>query len=386
MLFKNIVLFTLILVGFSDRSCGYSLLLSSRVDQGVDVFGVHNFHLNPASYRLDPFSVQLSLFRTRSSSTYKQAQGNNNFQQNSQRMENYLAAGVMADAGGGLWFGANIEQLKSETKSSRSDINNQQIPESSDSRLSSGKAVVELTEMVSVGFSLRFLEVERSLVGAFGVNPLNAITTFKTTLFGSGGGLLINNQNKFVLAANYFPAMKGKSDILGEEKIIIEPGNSDVGVGFTLKDEIKAGFIYRRWLYKKDDRVEGTTLNNNNQTRVNLYGLDIEQTNIFPTSVMILGISYPIDKNLKALASIARENLVFIESVSQNLPGENDDDPKAARNIYKILLLIQRAKINFMAGLNFVRGTVDFSSTSRAIARSLEVNRQDVWLSIGSTL
>ena len=371
----------------ASAAWGYSLLLGTRLDHGVDSYGWHGFHTNPALFKPEQFVVQLLSYRVRSSTTYTEESGNNSFDETADRTEAYLAASGMADLGGGLWLGFQVEQLDLEMSSIREDVNDTVIPERADSQFAALKAAVELSELVAVGFTLKFLKVEHAVVGSFGVDPATSTTTFSTSMFGSGGGLSVNN-GKFAFSAAYFPAMKGKADVLGEEKIITDPGASDLGLGFTIKETIRAGLRYRRWIYKDDDRSDGTTLNDNNQTQVNLYGVHRRMTNIAPLTSLTLGAGIPLGKDINIMASLTRDTMTWVVDPTTNLPGENEDDPSDTRTTIKALLVIDRAKLSFSIGTSLSNGTSDFSESSnnRNVTRKWDENRQDLWLGVGALL
>ena len=83
------------------------------------------------------------------------------------------------------------------------------------------------------------------------------------------------------------------------------------------------GLAVRRGLYKHDDRVDGTTINDGGQTKIDLFGLDPEETRIFFLDQYQGGLDLKISDKTTTRFSIARETVEFNFNREDDLPGQN---------------------------------------------------------------
>ena len=182
--------------------------------------------------------------------------------------------------------------------------------------------IVELTNQIRAGLLVRYLREHASIVGSFGVNQRNSFT-YTGSLLGYGAGIYFSGNDSGYGAA-YMPALRGKGEVLGEEKIFTESGYAlfDVYVG---KENARLGMSYYRWIHKRDDRDEATQSLDGNRT-LNIDGLNFE-TALFPVHAISFGADFRVTQKVLGRATITQEESEFIFSEA-GIPGENSKNKR----------------------------------------------------------
>lgn len=168
------------------------------------------------------------------------------------------------------------------------------------------RITIELTEGLTAGMMLRYVYRDRLIYGDLSVGQQ---TNYKTSMIGYGGGAAFNLKN-FGLGYAYFPQLRGKTDILGEEKIVVEPGFLNLDASYKPNDQFVISLLNRRYLWELDDIGRGTTNTDTNQTRISLYGLDPDQY-LLTDSLTMLGISYGLGKIATLKLALGQEKAHF---------------------------------------------------------------------------
>ena len=319
--------------------------IEDSVSSGTQALGEHLFVLNPSAHL--PAQMEIDLFFTNGFTSNKFESGNTNIE--NQSTLNKIGMSIGFDLGGGLGLGLSHQLVKSEEKNVNTSAGRDEFVETFNGQYSTVKAVVELSESITAGFMMRFLESEVSLVGSFNTNP-GSITTFKPSLFGSGGGLSAKI-NKLRVGAAYLPAMKGKTEIYSEEKIITEPGRVLFSAALQAK-QFNAGLVVKRWIYKQDDRALGTSLDDANQTQIGLYGLNVDRSLIFALEQKQLGVDYFLSTASTLKVSLSQMTADVNADSVNFLPGENSDNPKLSYYVLQALWVIDSKKLRFMGGIS----------------------------------
>ena len=157
--------------------------------------------------------------------------------------------------------------------------------------------VVDLTQSVRGSFSYRYRKIENEIAGQRFVREDD-----RTQIDGSTTGYLASfyyDGKTSGFGMHYAPAMRGKSEIEGEEKILTTPGTA--GFRFLLtRKKFTFGLTGTRWFYKQDDRQQ-TGTSPVNQTSISLFGIDMEQF-LFNTRRESIGMDYQFKKDLSLQA------------------------------------------------------------------------------------
>ncbi len=168
------------------------------------------------------------------------------------------------------------------------------------------KITIELTEGLTAGMILRYVYRDRLIYGDLSVAQQNR---YKISMIGYGGGAALTLKN-FGLGYAYYPQLRGKTDVLGEEKIVVEPGFLNIDVSYKPSDSLAFSLLNRRFLWELDDIGRGTTNTDTNQTRISLYGLDPDQYLLTDTLTM-LGVSYELGKIATLKVALGQEKAHF---------------------------------------------------------------------------
>ena len=318
--------------------------IEDSISSGTEALGNHLFGLNPSSHL--PAQMEVDLFFTNGFTSNKFESGNNNIE--NQSSLNKIGMAVGFDLGDGLGLGLSHQLLKSEEKNVNTNAGRDEFVETFNGQYSTVKAIVELSENITAGFMMRFLDSEISLVGSFNAGP-GSITTFKPSLFGSGGGISAV-VNKLHIGAAYLPAMKGKTEIYSEEKIITEPGRVVLSAALQAK-QFNAGLVVKRWIYKQDDRALGTSLDDANQTQIDLFGLNVDRNLLFALEERKLGVDYFVSPTSTIKISLSQLTADVNNDSVNFLPGENSDNPKLSYYVLQAMLAIDNKKLKFLGGM-----------------------------------
>lgn len=325
-------------------------LMESRLNLATDAFGPHPFLLNPSSFRADELEIFLFNNRGFHEIEYIETDGSGNEQAgtNTKSSGNNTGIALGINMGSGLNINLIHQMIKSEEATSDRRRSSSEFIETYTSRLSVIAAVVELFENLSLGLQMRFLDAEVDLVGNLNVNPRN-ITSFRPSLLGSGGGLELK-LNNLIISAAYVPPLKGKAEIYSEERIITRPGFAEFS-GALDKKKFRLGLSFRRWLYKKDGKSAGTTLDDANQSSVNLYGLNVERNLLFPLTESQIGFDYPLTAESDLRGSISRISTEINPDIGDSLPGENVKNTRFSYHQIQVHFIIRNNNLALFIAL-----------------------------------
>lgn len=316
-------LLSLLSLFFSDCFLKAGPLPETGFLLGTDALNPHPFMLNPAAYLPETAEASFLFLRSQYGNTLITNRNGNISQQENDSSDSFLALSMHANAGSGLGIGIDYQMYEQEEQNQLSSRGNTRFTEAYSSRYTAARAVVDITEKVILGFMIRFLDAEQELVGNFFINP-SSLTRFKSSLFGTGGGIRIN-MDKFQAGGAYLPPMKGRAEIYTEEKIITLPGIAELSAAYQT-GSYGLGAAVRRWLYKQDDRPEGTTLNDENQSQVNLLGLNADHNYLFLREQQQAGIDYKLKNGSLLKLSLSRFSAEFNDNPDRDLPGENQSN------------------------------------------------------------
>ncbi|MEZ4744272.1 MAG: hypothetical protein R3B45_17790 [Bdellovibrionota bacterium] len=287
----------------------------------TDASGKGLFLLNPAIEQ--PGSMELDSFVMRSSFSHKlrSEQTANLSEIKSEGKEDVLAVGLGGDAGSGL--GLALTHMRSMYKTESSNLTSRAAKsETFDFNHTTGRAIIEMTPTFRLGVQVSFMRINHHIYGSMSVNSANS-TAYDGILYGTGGGLYWDLKPA-ILTMAYLAPLKGKSEIYGEEFIITEPGIAEA-MASVQRGKYIFGGAYRRSLYKHDDRFGGTTVNDGNQTRIELMGIDRENNNIFFKNHIQIGLQYLFTAVEAIKLDATYEAVEFNFSPDTVLSGQDDD-------------------------------------------------------------
>lgn len=385
--YRYFVLWTLCLI---QQNKLIALDTNTKIEQATDSEASHCFVANPAAFHpSQPGNslVQLMNYRVYHNYTYKERQQDNEQKEDGEKNDSHNAGAISAALGSGLWLHINGEQFSSKGRYKRESSFNNNIPESTEGNLAQIKVGMMLSSEIYAGFGLRYMDLQHEVVGSFSINPQIYTTKFHTSLVGFSAGFQYITK-LYAIDAYYLPALKDTTTILGEEKLITEPGYWSFGGSYQIFGSVKAGLRYKKMLYKKDDRPDGTTINDQNRTRINLVGLNREDIHLFPLSAMLVGFSWENSQDLSFYVSLEKQYTSFIRQPAVQSPGANPNDPFATRQLLKFMGRYQKSKLHIFTGLVLSDQKMDVSDSksSSTSQRIFESKRKDLWFGVGSYL
>ena len=243
------------------------------------------------------------------------------------------------------------------------------------------RLIVELTTQIRAGLLVRYMREHASMVGTFGSSQRNSFT-YTGNLLGYGAGVYFTGNNSGY-GATYMPALRGKGEVLGEEKIFTESGYAlfDVFVG---KENAKLGMSYFRWIHKRDDRDEATSSIDGNRT-LTIDGVNLDSS-LFPVHAFTFGADFRLTPKVLGRASITQEESEFIFS-EEGIPGENDENKRLRfLRIRGGVVLTNSPKLMLQLGFGSFERKTTLENLNGFTDGDYKASGSEVFLVVGNTL
>jgi hypothetical protein len=282
-------------------------MAESSTQMATDTLATNMFLLNPAVQK--PEGTRVGLFGMRSSKKTKLNQSSTGEDTiESETSDEYLVYAASADLGAGAGLGLQHQTLFRKVLSNVSSRRNQPaLEELHKIQHTAARLYVELTDQVRAGVAVRYLFRDLTILGDPFLSQ-SETTRYKTTLFGYGSGFTANF-GAGGLSYTYYPPLRGKTDIYGEEFIVVEPGEIVADGSYRVNNNAGVGLLFKRWINEIDDRAPGTTAADN-QTNISLFGLDPDQY-LIPKTLLMIGGDYDFSKALALKVSLGQEEAGF---------------------------------------------------------------------------
>jgi hypothetical protein len=272
----------------------------------TDMAASHHFLLNPASHKLK--SLEGSAVAARGSKRAKldqSAAGSFTFE--SSTNDDHVGVSLLADLGAGAGLGVSHQTLFRKTETGIEGATRDDSLELLKETQSAFKLIIELTEGLNAGMTMRYMYKDYQVLGSPFLNERLA-THYKSSLIGYGAGASYDFK-KGGIGYAYYPPLRGKTSILGEEYILVEPGEIVADAYFVANQSVTAGLLFKRWINEIDDRAAGTTADDD-QTTISLYGLDPDQY-LFQRQLLMAGLDYVASKQTALRVGVGREEAEF---------------------------------------------------------------------------
>ena len=280
--------------------------LEDHLQMATDGDASHLFTLNPAAHKPSAAEAAVLAMRHGKEALLDQTPSGGN-KIHSTTNDDFLAFGAMADLGAGAGFGLSHETLYHNTVTSVEGRNRDPLTEETKVQHSQAKLLVELTDELKAGLAVRYLYKEALVYGDPDLKPSD-VTRYKTTMVGYGSGLAYKASRGGVAYA-YYPPLRGKADIDGEERIVVERGEIAADGHVHINSDWTAGLVYKRWINEIDELAAGTTASDD-QTKISLGGLDVDQY-VIPKEELLVGADFVLNKQTTLRGSVGRENAEF---------------------------------------------------------------------------
>lgn len=360
-------------------------MAEESLQQATDSNSTHLFTLNPAV--LTPKGLQggaLLLRQSRTSSLDHTGTGGDKL--STEVQDEYECAALLVDLGAGAGLGVShqLQFHKAET-SDETSKNGRSLAETVKIQRSTLRLMVELTTELHAAINIRYLYRDTSIFGDPFMSP-GEETRYKTTMVGYGSGFVYQFKNA-AAAYTYYPPLRGKTDVEGEEKIVVEPGQIGFDGYFEARKDLVVGLLAKRWLNEVDDLASGTTAADN-QTKISLYGLDPDQY-LFRKQLIMLGADWSFNKQAALRFSIGQEladlnfkDLLIYSRAGVRQRGSGNEELKYNR--YRAMLRFGDKGVEADAGLGIVSRKYDFSDDMNG--GSYKADAKELFATIGMKL
>ena len=276
------------------------------------------FHLNPATPPTTNNRVGGYLLRHTHQTTFI-AKDDSSTETKSDLLENGYGAGALFDLGAGTAAGITAEKFFAQNNVTVSTSNSKPV-EHMDIQTFTGRINIELATGLRVGVALRFLGETGAILGSPNASVKSDVIRYSGNLIGHGAGLYYGI-NQFTVGGVYFPAARGKSEILSEERIIDEPG--DVLVDGSAKFDVGTiGLGIERSVHKRDERA-AQVLSEDGRRTLDLAGIG-QDKNAFLTQTIHVGGEYKINPALGIRVNLAQHTREWVFDRSR-VPGDSSD-------------------------------------------------------------
>lgn len=296
--------------GLTATPSAFAQMVEDHLQHGTDGTATHLFPLNPAIQKVDQTQGGVILLRDSKEVKLDQTASSDDTITNKVN-DDYLAAAAAIDLGAGAGIGISHQTLYRKVETNVTARGNAEpVEETTKIQHSQLKLLVELTDGLRAGMAVRYLYKDVALFG----NPLSGgrrepATRFRTTLVGYGAGFAYAQKEQFGLAYTYYPPLRGKTDVEGEEKIVVERGEISADAFYKISKVWTGGILYKRWINEVDDLAAGTTAADD-QTRISLYGLDLDQY-LIPSQMIMVGGDAELSKQTGLRLSVGQEVAEF---------------------------------------------------------------------------
>lgn len=230
-----------------------------------------------------------------------------------------------------------------------------------------GRFSFELSSQFSLGIGLRFAEVENVVYGAFFLDESQR-TRYKSSLSGFSAGASGVLGDILTLTAAYLWPMRGKTEVISEEKLVKEPGIVELGVASLDSGSWGLSGVFRRWIHERDERAEQTTLASGDRS-IDIRGLDPNRF-YFPHEELGVGFWYGLGKDIALLIGVTQETSIYIFD-STSIP-ESDSSDKFSFLRYHAGLSGRRDNLQFGLGAKIASYSKEIETNSQGDTTEFE--------------
>lgn len=375
-------------IGLGSTTVARAEMAEEVLQHATDSASTHLFTVNPAV--LTPKGLQggvLLLRQTRTSTLdHTDATPNPRDKIQSEVQTEHQEVALSADLGAGAGIGVSHEIAYHKVETDDVSANRATpLTETTKTQHSQVRLLVELTSDFEAGVAVRYLYKDVSIFGEPFMSAGNE-TKYRTTMVGYGSGAVYRFKSA-ALAYTYYPPLRGKTEVEGEEKIVVEPGQIGVDGFYEVKKDLKIGLAGKRWINEIDDLASGTTAEDD-QTNISLYGLDPDQY-LFKKQLVLLGMDWDFSKAASLRASLGQEvaelnfgDLMVYNRAGVNARGSGKDELKYNRA--RVMLRFSQNGMEADAGIGLCNRDHDLPSNWNG--GSYKATEQELFATIGMKL
>ncbi|MCX6118430.1 MAG: hypothetical protein NT027_12880 [Proteobacteria bacterium] len=319
------------------------------------------FSLNPAAIQTTGNRFAGYGLRKNLSAKYVDVQDTPITTTTTMKEESFGAAGQF-DLGAGAAAGVSMERYFGKMNYEFSD-SSRALTEAQNLQSLSAKMLIDLAPGLRLGLALRWLTERNEILGNRNSDESGDRVTYSANLIGNGGGVFYATSN-WSLGAAYYPAARGKSDILYEQRIVTESGLALVDIVYEMSKH-SLGVGLERSVHKRDERAV-SVVSEDGDRDINLDGISVDK-NAFPVSKIHAIFNFTVNPQLRIRGGLTRRDHEWVFDNSK-VPGDNSSADKYSWNEFKIGVGYT-AQFDLQAGMSMGSwsSTLTSSSGSRAV-------------------
>jgi hypothetical protein len=355
--------------------------LSSPVQESLDLPGM-NAHqqvwlLNPAAFSEKNHRLGFLVGRAFRHTSLKD-QNQNETESNSK--QDSLGASGHLPLPDGLSVGASHDRHFEEITSSRTD-RNREVRETYAQQNTRARLTLDLASQMKLGLVFRHLQYHHTILGSF---DTQTVTRVKGSLTGLGAGLNFDF-TKFAVSLVYLQPMQGKTEILREEKRLVEPGMAQVGANVSPNEKISVGASISRYFYRRDDLAEATTADDTNQTPIDLRGVDPSKY-LFPFQDIGAGLNLKAGERVNLALVLGQTYLQAIDDVATLPDPNNESTERFTVNYFKLGVRFSNEKFRFGFTGQYRKFARSFTNTAFISDTTLTQTERSLLIELSSQL
>lgn len=315
------------------------------------------FNLNPATVNPAGSKAGGYVIRRERTSTFTATDSAATTTKTSLKEDGY-GIGGMFDLGAGAGAGINAERQFS-TAELTVDSSRTKMIEIIETKTLTGRVLIDLAPGLRVGLALRFMHEKGDILGAMSNNNESGRVKYDGSLVGHGGGVQYAD-DRFAIGAAYFPAARGKTEIISEERIITEPGLTLVDFKYKADKNNVFGLGLQRAVHRRDERAVSVPGENGRGT-IALDGISPDK-NSFATQTVHGAVEWGIAGNVALRVGAARHQREWIFN-GNAVPGDKSDGDTYSYMEWQVALHILM-QVDVTAGYYFDSYETKLSSRS----------------------
>ncbi len=244
--------------------------------------------------------------------------------------ESFYGGMALFDLGAGAAVGISLERSHTRATYEITDTR-QELEESMATQTIGGRMLIDVATGLRIGLALRWMTERGDVLGSSGSNNMGDRVTYSGNLIGHGGGFSFA-LNQWRIGAAYYPAVRGKSEILYEQRIITEPGVA-IADGALKVGKHMIGIGLERSIHRRDERAV-SVVSEDGDRDISLDGISPDKSAL-PVSKMHLGFDASLLPNVMFKMGITRHETEWIFDGTK-APGDRDDADRFNWNEYKV--------------------------------------------------
>lgn len=277
--------------------------IENVMSMATDSTGAQVFVLNPAIYVPKSFSLSYGQ-SLRLNDVKLQSYGDTPFTIRGKTDERIYSLNISGKMANSVTFGLQLDynkRLDGTNLDTSGRYASTPAPESMTKKSVSGRFAIDLVQNLRVGVVFKYSHLNSTVIGNFGFAQ-DETTSFHGTMTTLGAGAWLNSE-QLGFAAMYLLPERGKVNLLGEDRVITEPGIIMANMHYELSKEFKFGLGLQKDMYEKDEMSETVKID---ESWISLNGLNPDR-DIYLLQSVFFGADYLMTSLVQLRMSVGVE-------------------------------------------------------------------------------